>query len=120
MFTLPETRFDFGGDEYIYAEISRDMSEESNFKALAITNELRRRQIPGILDICPSNAYYLVRFDPEVISANDLLEYLKEINITKSNPSHRRYSHLVRRPADQRIRASVSRAQFYPGGDQQF
>lgn len=87
MFTLPETRFDFGGDEYIYAEISRDMSEESNFKALAITNELRRRQIPGILDICPSNASYLIRFDPEVISANDLLDYLKEIDITKSNPT---------------------------------
>lgn len=87
MFTLPETRFDFGGDEYIYAEISRDMSEESNFKALAVTHELRKRQIPGILDICPSNSSYIIRFDPEAISAADLLEYLKEIDITKSNPS---------------------------------
>ncbi|MGE5701867.1 MAG: 5-oxoprolinase subunit B family protein [Clostridia bacterium] len=87
MFTLPETRFDFGGDEYIYAEISRDMSEESNFKALAVTNELRKRHIPGILDICPSNSSYIIRFDPETISANDLLEYLKEIDITKSEPS---------------------------------
>lgn len=87
MFTLPETRFDFAGDEYIYAEISRDMSAESNFKALAITNELRRRNIPGIIEICPSNASYLVRFNPEIISAHDLLDYLKEIDITKSNPS---------------------------------
>ncbi|MCM3622396.1 carboxyltransferase domain-containing protein [Brevibacillus borstelensis] len=87
MFTLPETRFDFGGDEYIYAEISRDMSEESNFKALAITSELRRRQIPGILDICPSNSSYLIRFDPEVIPAANLLDYLKEIDMTKSNPA---------------------------------
>lgn len=87
MFTLPETRFDFGGDEYIYAEISRDMSEESNFKALAVTNELRKRQIPGVHDICPSNSSYIIRFDPEAISAVDLLEYLKEIDITKSNPS---------------------------------
>lgn len=87
MFTLPETRFDFAGDEYIYAEISRDMSAESNFKALAITNELRKRNIPGILEICPSNASYLVRFNPDIISGFHLLEYLKEIDITKSNPS---------------------------------
>jgi urea carboxylase len=87
LFTLPETRFDFGGDEYIYAEISREMSAESNFKALAITTELRRRNIPGIMDICPSNASYLVRFNPEIISAYDLLDYLKEIDITKSTPS---------------------------------
>ncbi|MFC4766203.1 5-oxoprolinase subunit B family protein [Effusibacillus consociatus] len=87
MFTLPETRFDFAGDEYIFAEISRDMSAESNFKALAITNELRRRNIPGIIEICPSNASYLVRFNPEIISAHDLVDYLKEIDITKSNPS---------------------------------
>ena len=87
MFTLPETRFDFAGDEYIYAEISREMSSESNFKALAITNELRRRKIPGIMEICPSNASYLVRFNPDIISEHDLLEYLKEIDITKSNPA---------------------------------
>ncbi|MGG1658239.1 5-oxoprolinase subunit B family protein [Brevibacillus sp. NRS-1366] len=87
MFTLPETRFDFAGDEYIYAEISRDMSAESNLKALAITNELRKRNIPGIIEICPSNASYLVRFDPDMISADDLLDYLKQIDITKSNPS---------------------------------
>lgn len=87
MFTLPETRFDFIGDEYIYAEISREMSLESNFKALAITTELRRRNIPGIIDICPANASYLVRYEPEKITAYDLHEYLKDIDITKSHLS---------------------------------
>ncbi|MFJ8265946.1 allophanate hydrolase subunit 1 [Peribacillus asahii] len=87
MLTVPETRFHFGGDEYIFAEISKDMSAESNFKALAITKELRRRQIPGVMDICPANASYLVRFDPVNISAYDLLDYLKEIDILKSKPS---------------------------------
>ncbi|RNB87114.1 carboxyltransferase domain-containing protein [Brevibacillus fluminis] len=85
MFTLPETRFDFAGDEYIYAEISREMGLASNFKALAITNELRKRNIPGLIDICPANASYLVRFNPEIISSQDLLDYLIEIDITKSN-----------------------------------
>lgn len=87
MFTVPETRFHFGGDEYIFAEISKEMSAESNFKALAITEELSKRQIPGVMDICPANASYLVRFNPDILSAYDLLDYLKEIDILKSDPS---------------------------------
>ncbi|MBM7649822.1 urea carboxylase [Bacillus ectoiniformans] len=85
MFTLPETRFDLCGDEYIYAEITKEMSAESNFKAIVITNELRRRNIPGIIEIYPANASYLIRYQPDVISPSDLLDYLKEIDITKSN-----------------------------------
>lgn len=87
MFTVPETRFHFGGDEYILAEMSKEMSVESNFKALAITKEIRSRQIPGVVDICPANASYLVHFNPGIISAYDLLDYLKEIDILKSKPS---------------------------------
>lgn len=86
MFTLPETNFHFGGDEYIYAEISSDMRVESNFKALAVTAELRKRNIPGIIDIASSNASYLVRYNPDMISARDLLDYLREIDLTKSDP----------------------------------
>lgn len=84
MFTLPETKFHYAGDEYIYAEISRDMSAESNFKALAITNELRHRNIPGITEICPGNASYLIKFNPDVIASHDLVDYLRDIDITKS------------------------------------
>ncbi|WP_259455850.1 carboxyltransferase domain-containing protein [Bacillus sp. PK3_68] len=87
MFTIPETRFHFGGDEYIFAEISKDMRVESNFKAIAITKELWVRQIPGVIDIYPANASYLVHFNPDVISAYDLLDILKEIDILKSNSS---------------------------------
>lgn len=87
MFNLPETRFNFCGDEYIFAEISRDMRIESSFKALAITSELRKREIPGIIDIVSANASYLVRFDPAMIVAKDLLEYLKEIDLKKSDPA---------------------------------
>lgn len=86
MFTLPETHFNFGGEEYIYAEISRDMRVESNFKALAVTTELRKREIPGIMDIVSSNASYLVRYNPDVISARDLLDYLREVDLMKSDP----------------------------------
>ncbi|WLR51326.1 carboxyltransferase domain-containing protein [Bacillus tianshenii] len=87
MLSLPETRFDLCGDEYIFAQITNDMSAESNFKALAITKELRERRIPGIIEIYPANVSYLVRYDPEIISPTDLLDYLKEIDITKSDVS---------------------------------
>ncbi|WP_066291037.1 5-oxoprolinase subunit B family protein [Bacillus sp. FJAT-29937] len=92
MFNLPETHFNFGGDEYIYAEISRDMRIESNFKALAVTDELRKREIPGIIDIVPSNSSYLVRYNPDIIPARDLLDLLKEIDLTKSNPTKLHFS----------------------------
>ncbi|MDN4523903.1 5-oxoprolinase subunit B family protein [Fictibacillus fluitans] len=85
MFTLPKTRFHFSGDEFIVAEISREMNAESNFKALAITNEVRNRNIPGVIEVYPANASYLVRYDPDVVSPYDLLDYLKDIDITKSD-----------------------------------
>ena len=87
-FSLPETVFSFGGDEFIYAEITRDMKVESNLKALAVTKELRDRNIPGISDVVSSNASYLVRYNPEVISGKDLVDYLKEIDYTKSDPAN--------------------------------
>ncbi|WP_240374094.1 5-oxoprolinase subunit B family protein [Bacillus piscicola] len=87
MFSLPETTFSFGGDEYIHAEITRDMKIESNFKALAVTKELKRRNIPGIQDVVSSNASYLVRYNPDIISGKDLVEYMREIDFTKSDPA---------------------------------
>lgn len=87
MFALAETRFHFVGDEYIYAEISREMALTSTFKALAITRDLHKQQIPGVIDICPANTSYLIRYNPEIISPSHLLDCLKEIDSTKSNPT---------------------------------
>ncbi|OZI13554.1 allophanate hydrolase [Bacillaceae bacterium SAS-127] len=87
MLIFPETRFDFCGDEYIYAEISKEMRIESNFKAISITNELRKRQIPGIVEIYPANASYLIRYNPNEVSPHDLLAYLQEVDREKSKRS---------------------------------
>ncbi|MCM3568650.1 allophanate hydrolase subunit 1 [Neobacillus mesonae] len=92
MFNLPETHFHFGGDEYIYAEISREMRIESNFKALAITKELRKKEIPGVVDIVSANSSYLVRYNPDIISAKNLLDCLKDIDLTKSDPKKLHFS----------------------------
>jgi urea carboxylase len=82
--TLPaQARYSFGGDEHLFVEISEEMSLPAFFKGMAICNELRRRvdagEIAGVTEICPANAAYLVRFDPELIVPDVLLAALKDI-----------------------------------------
>src|SRR5882757_8836588 len=72
-------RYTFGGDEFIFVEISEDMSLDAFFKGTAITRELRRRNVGGVTEICPANASYQVRYDPDVIAPDALLALLKEI-----------------------------------------
>ncbi|MFM9923040.1 carboxyltransferase domain-containing protein [Variovorax sp. H27-G14] len=82
--TLPaQARYSFGGDEHLFVEISEEMSLPAFFKGMAICNELRRRvdagEIAGVTEICPANAAYLVRFDPDLIVPDVLLATLKQI-----------------------------------------
>ncbi len=44
---LPESRYTYGGDEFIFCEIDEGMSFGANFKALAICQELGRRKVDG-------------------------------------------------------------------------
>ena len=84
MIFFNETKLSFCGDEYIYGEISRDMTIESTLKALSIANELKERNIPGILEIYPNNTSYLIRYNPEVIQPQDLKSYLSSIDQMKN------------------------------------
>ncbi|GIN22334.1 5-oxoprolinase subunit B family protein [Siminovitchia fordii] len=77
-------RYEYGGDEFIFVELSEEMSLEVNFQAMAITKQLKEEQIPGILDICPSNASYMVRFEPEKIHPDKLISKLKDLEQTIS------------------------------------
>lgn len=92
MLVFSETRFDFCGDEYIYAELSKEMRIESTFKVITVTNELRKRDIPGLIEIYPSNTSYLIRYDPNVISPHHLLEYLQEVDRQKNDRSELTFS----------------------------
>ena len=76
---LPPARYSFGGDEYLFIEIDEEMSLEANFKVMAVTRVLKERNLPGITEICPANTSYLVRFDPDVIHPNEVLEALKQV-----------------------------------------
>ena len=50
------------------------MSLEAYFRATAIVAELRERRPDGVLDICPANAAYQVRFDPDALDPQKLLD----------------------------------------------
>ncbi|RST72716.1 allophanate hydrolase subunit 1 [Siminovitchia acidinfaciens] len=78
------TRYEYGGDEFIFVELAEEMSLEVNFQAMAITKQLKEEEIPGILDICPSNASYMVRFEPEKIHPDKLISKLKDLEQTIS------------------------------------
>lgn len=79
MSALPAARYTFGGDEHVFVEIAEEMSLPAFFKGMAITGELQRRRVPGVTEICPANASYLVRFDPDVIAPDRMMALLRDI-----------------------------------------
>lgn len=77
---LMEPRYSYGGDEFVFVELAENMSLSVNFRAMAITNRLKEENLSGITDICPSNASYMVRIDPDVLHPDRLIERLKELD----------------------------------------
>jgi len=73
------SRYSFGGDEHVFVEVSEEMSLEAFFKALSMTNAVRDAGIAGVTEICPANASYQIKFDPDVIHPDDLLKELRSL-----------------------------------------
>ncbi|WP_305985755.1 allophanate hydrolase subunit 1 [Roseibium sp. MMSF_3544] len=73
------SRYTFGGDEHIFVEVSEEMSLEAFFKALSMTNAVRDADIKGVTEICPANASFQIKFDPDVIHPDDLMNELKRM-----------------------------------------
>lgn len=72
-------RYTFGGDEHIFVEVDEAMSLDAFFVSLSITNSLRRENIAGISEICPANASFQVKFDPDVIHPDAMMALIKGI-----------------------------------------
>jgi urea carboxylase len=73
------TRYSFGGDDHIFVEVDEEMSLEAFFKSLSITNAVRESRIRGVAEICPANASFQIKFDPDVIAPDDLLKELQTL-----------------------------------------
>jgi allophanate hydrolase subunit 1 len=47
---------------------------------MAITRKLRQQEVAGVFDICPANASYQVRYDPDVIDPHALVDRLRRLD----------------------------------------
>ncbi|MCA1494235.1 allophanate hydrolase subunit 1 [Ensifer sp. NBAIM29] len=73
------TRYSFGGDEHLFVECSEEMSLEAFFKSLSMASGVRESGIRGVTEICPANASFQIKFDPDIISPDDLLKEMRSI-----------------------------------------
>ncbi len=77
-------RYTFGGDEHVFVEIDEAMSLEAFFKSLSITNAVREADIKGVTEICPANASFQIKFDPDRIHPDDMMAELKRLEESAS------------------------------------
>jgi len=76
------SRFSFGGDEHLFVECDERMSFDGFFRSLAATRTLRAQAPPGITEICPGNASYQIRFDPDIIHPDEVLTLVQAVDRT--------------------------------------
>ena len=74
-----KTRYAFGADEHIFVEVDEEMSLNAFFKSLSMTTAVREKGIEGVTEICPANASFQIKFNPDLIQPNELLSQLKDI-----------------------------------------
>src|SRR5258706_9035491 len=74
-----KTRYSFGGDEHIFAEIDETMSLQAFFKSLSMPSAVRKSRIAGVTEICPAKASSQIKFDPDKISPADMLAELTRL-----------------------------------------
>lgn len=73
------SRYTFGGDEHLVVMVSESMSLDAFFHSMAVCNRLRDMNVDGILEICPANASFLIRFDPDVIHPDKVADTVRGI-----------------------------------------
>jgi urea carboxylase len=72
-------RYTFGGDEHLFIEVSDEMSLDAFFKSLSMATGVRESRISGVTEICPANASFQVKFNPDIIKPDDILREVKAI-----------------------------------------
>ncbi|TDR31852.1 5-oxoprolinase subunit B family protein [Hydromonas duriensis] len=77
--SIQATRYSLGGDEHLFVELSEAMSLKSFFKGMMMTRALREKNLLGITEICPANASFQIRFDPDMLSVQHIISVLKDI-----------------------------------------
>jgi allophanate hydrolase subunit 1 len=59
--------------------MDEEMSLEAFFKSLSMSNAVREADIPGVTEICPANASFQVRYDPDVTAPDEMLKRIQDL-----------------------------------------
>lgn len=78
----------YGGDEFVFVELSEAMSLEKTLQVIAITEEIGHRGFVGVTDICPAHVSYMLRLDPDVLDPRSLPVVLEDIHASCSDVDH--------------------------------
>lgn len=93
-----KTRYSYGGDEHIFVEMDEEMSLNAFFKGIAISEKVKAAKINGITEICPANASFQVRFNPDVIEPQEVLKILKEFESVANTSQKRLETRIIEIP----------------------
>jgi len=93
-----KTRYTFGGDEHVFVEIGDEMSLEAFFKSLSMSKVVRDADIKGVTEICPANASFQVRFDPDVIAPDVIMARIKELEAQADHADKRLNTRIIEIP----------------------
>jgi urea carboxylase len=93
-----KTRYSHGGDEHIYVEMDDEMSLDAFFKSLSMSNAVRDAKIKGVTEICPANASFQVRFDPDIIAPDQMMKKVKELEHKAENAEKRLKTRIIEIP----------------------
>jgi urea carboxylase len=91
-------RYSFGGDEHVFVEVDEEMSLEAFFTSLSLTNAVRASSIKGVTEVCPANASFQIKFDPDVIAPDDMLAELKRLEAAAAKAESRIRTRIVEIP----------------------
>lgn len=92
------SRYTFGGDEHIFVEVDEEMSLEAFFTSLAMTNAVRDAKIDGVTEICPANASFQIKFDPDKIHPQKMMDMLKEMEVSAEKQEAKLNTRIVEVP----------------------
>lgn len=81
-------RYTFGGDEFLFVEISESMNLGANLQVMSIARGLRDKNLEGLIELCPANASLLLRVNPEVLDPRELKEIVEELEKEAKSATH--------------------------------
>jgi len=78
--------------------MDEEMSLEAFFKSLSMSNAVREADIPGVTEICPANASFQVRYDPDVTAPDEMLKRIQDLEHMADKAEKRMTTRIIEVP----------------------